>query len=571
MSNNLEQRIQQRLIEPAGVINTQQLHCHYQATQGMAGRLIQRMALPEQVKFRYGSGVLQPRAMLHNLQRQRRESANDFAGQDGDYTWSIYHIASSPQLPASPVSGASVQRSMQNQSRQFNNSGESEKSHNIQQSIIQKATGVTKPLGEPKPKSKIALRSLGQTNRDIGEPASSGEPHQKLRINRQAAISEVNALSSNKFHSEPGQVDIHVNSHPPVIQTQLETSGAFPASSPESPQLLRISRQARIATVHDQHPLTRREGESTSPKSQDLPLTKATNQLSASTAQTKADASDAVIPAKIQANKSPLEMIESQKAVNLNQSGNSQIGVPAKSSQQPHQDLPLAQATSQLSATVQRKADTSLNSNSLGTEVGSTNQPKTKTPVIKGTIQNKAAEAKYQTTFSTRSIDAVIPHDQSLSLVLPGQQANLPVQLSPETAITVNPIGGDPKPSKSSNSSELPQVWLKSINELPTSEELSTTTIYSQKMPLPLAKVPISMNKAIANRAPEGQIARQTNVVSNSTVQLAMQGNYTTPMSFTETASASPIDINKIAEQVSRILARQLAVEQERRGIEKWH
>ncbi len=58
--------------------------------------------------------------------------------------------------------------------------------------------------------------------------------------------------------------------------------------------------------------------------------------------------------------------------------------------------------------------------------------------------------------------------------------------------------------------------------------------------------------------------------MENSTVQ-AKSGNPTTPMSTPETASASGIDLIKVAEQVSRILARKLMVERERRGIGKWH
>ena len=572
MSNNWEQRIQRRLVKPVGVINTQQLHCHYQTTQERAGRLIQRVALPEQVKIRYGSGVLQPTAMLQNLQRHGRESVNDFEGQYGAYPWSGYAITPHHQLPASPVSGTMVQRSMQLQSRQFKNSGETKRSNNLQQSITQKATAMTKPWVEQIPKSNISS-SFGQTSREIGEPASRGGTNQQLRIDRQAAISEVNALSVNKSYSVQRQIDTHLNSNPTVTPTQLETSGALPPPSPKKSQILRISRQARIAAVDDKNPSTRNEGESKSPKSQDLPLTKATSQLSASTAQTKADASDAVIQAKIQANKSPLEIIESQKALNLNQSGNPRIGVQAQSSQQPNLNLPFAQAVNQLSAsTVQTKADTSVNANSLETEVGSTNQPKTNSPVIKGIIQTKRAAAKSSATFSTKSIGARTSHYQFLPLALQGKQANLPVQLSP-ASIAVNPTVVSPKPSQLTHSSELPQVWLKSSGDLPTTEKRSTPTTYSQKMSLPLAKAPISINninRAIAKQLPEGQVARQTNTVTNSTVQLAMSGNSLTQMSSPETASVSPMDLTQVAEQVSRILTRQLSVERERRGIGRW-
>ncbi|RQH18200.1 hypothetical protein D4Z78_15960 [Okeania hirsuta] len=105
-------------------------------------------------------------------------------------------------------------------------------------------------------------------------------------------------------------------------------------------------------------------------------------------------------------------------------------------------------------------------------------------------------------------------------------------------------------------------VWLKSTDGLQANEGLSTKNPYSEKIALPLAITPINTH---------GSIARKTNAVDNSTVQLAMEGNSTTPMSAPGTASGTPLDVAKVAEQVSRILARQLAVERERRGVGKWY
>ncbi len=565
-SLTLGQRLQRRLVEPAGVINTQQLHCHYQATHGTAGRLIQRLALPEQVKFRYGSGVLQPTAIIQRLQRQRTESANDF----------------DRQFQGAPVPGETVQRFVQPQSRQFQNNRKIEgrnpnrlgKSHTnpLQPPITQEATVMTKPLVkatdqnhlktpasllEKKTKSQIS-NPLVKTSRETGEKRNRGETQQQLRIDRKATVSEVNALSSNESHSGQRQVDTHFHANPTVTQTQLETSGALSPPSSEKSGTFRISRKATIAAANASNPGARGEGESKSPKSQDLPLAQATSQLSASTAQTKADDSDAVIQAKIQENKSPSEMIESQEAVNLTQISNPRIRVQAKSSQQPNQDLPLAQATSQLSvSTAQTKAGASV-------------QPKTNPPVIKGIIQTKAAAMKSQSTVSTRSIVPVRPHSKSLPLSLQGQKANLPIQLSQEASVASKPTVVSTKPIQLSSSSELKMVWLKSINDLQTSEGLSTTTQYSQKMLLPLAISQISTNGVLAKRLPFGQIARQTNAVDNSTVQPAMSGNSLTQMSSPETASVSPMDLTQVAEQVSRILTRQLSVERERRGIARW-
>ncbi|NEO57751.1 MAG: hypothetical protein F6K54_34630 [Okeania sp. SIO3B5] len=485
-SLTLGQRLQRRVVEPAGVINTQQLHCHYQATQGMAGRLVQRLALPEQVKFRYGSGVLQPTAITQRLQRQRTESAEVL----------------NEQFPTTPYAdsamGEMVQRSIPPQSRQFQNSREIQgrspnklgrtNTNPLQPSITQKATVMTKPV-EKKPQSdtSVVKTSRGETNRPF-------------RISRKATVSEVNASNLG----------------------------------------------ARV------------EAEPNSKQDRDLPLPKATNQLSASTVQRKADTSvnpNSLVTATQPKTNPPLVKGIIQTKTNEGLStGNFRISrkatvsevnarnlrarVEAEPNSKQDRDLPLPKATNQLSAsTVQRKADTSVNPNSLVTAT----QPKTNLPLVKGIIQTKAED------FNVTSIVPKTDLSQSRPLSLQGQKSNLPVQLSPEASIASNP------------SSELNMVWLKSTDGLQANEGSSTKNPYSEKIALPLAITPINTH---------GVLTRQTtNTVDNSTVQLAMEGNSTTPMPAPETASGASVDIAKVAEQVSRILARQLAVEKERRGV----
>ena len=507
-SSTLGKRLQRRLVEPAGVINTQQLHCHYQATQGTAGRLVQRLALPEQVKFRYGSGVLQPTAIIQRLQRQRRESGDVLNGQ----------FQSTPD--AYSARGETIQRSIQPQLRQFHNSRAiaarnshklgSSHTNSLQQTVTQEAKVMTKGLvpttDQNHLQTPVSLVSKKPTS-DISKPlvkTSKGgeaekrkvEKQRKLRIDRQATVSEVNALSSNESHAVQRQVDTNSgtdsNSHPTVTPAQLETSKTASPPSPEKSGTFRISRQARISTAHVSNSLIGQRAESKSPKSQDLPLAQATNQLSASIAQTK---------------------------------------------------------------------------------VGDSLQAQTNPTVTPAIMPTKAAARKSQSTVSTRSTVPMSSPSKSLPLSWQGQQANLPIQLSAETSIASNPTVVSSRSSQLSDSSGLSRVWLKSTNGLQVSEGLSTIMPSSQKMSLPLAKIPINTNIAIAKSPPEAQIARQTKAVDNSTVQLAMEGNFPTPMSVpeTESASASPIDITKVAEQVSRILARQLTVERERRGIGRWH
>ncbi|NEO66241.1 MAG: hypothetical protein F6J98_40020, partial [Moorea sp. SIO4G2] len=52
-------RLQRRQEKSGGVINTRQLHRHYQSTQATTARLTQRLTLPEQINSRYGASGLQ--------------------------------------------------------------------------------------------------------------------------------------------------------------------------------------------------------------------------------------------------------------------------------------------------------------------------------------------------------------------------------------------------------------------------------------------------------------------------------------------------------------------------------
>ncbi len=611
-SSTLGQRLKRRLVEPAGVINTQQLHCHYQATQGTAGRLIQRLALPEQVKFRYGSGVLRPTAMFQSLQRQRTESADVFNGQ----------FQVTPHAYA--ARGATVQRSIQPQPRQFQNNREIEGrnpnrleiSHTnpLQPPATQGATVMTKTLVkatdqnhlttpaslvEKKPKSDISTPFV-KTSRGAGEQKSRGETHRQLRSDRQATVKEVNSLSSNESHSVQRQVDTHSNSNPTVTQTQLETSRALLPPSPETSGTFRISRKATISAVNASNLGARVEGEPQSQKPHDLPLAKAASQLSASTVQRKIDTSanpnslvtgvepttgpktnpplvkgimqksykhqDLPLAQSVNSTHPSDSVIQSQ-VNSLSRTSNPDLSIQPEIEPNKPQNLPLAQGVSSTKPSESVIEDQAVTlpqtSNPIARVQGESGQnPDQNLPLVKGIIQTKAEETKSQSTVNTRSILAVIPHSKSLPLSLQRQQANLPVQLSQEASVASNSTVVSTKPTQLSSSSELNMVWLKSTNGLQVSEGLSTKTPYSQKLPLPLAITQISTN---------GAIARQTNAVDNSTVQLAMQGNSTTPMSSPETASASPIDVTQVAEQVSRILARQLAVERERRGIGRWH
>ncbi|NEO15022.1 hypothetical protein [Moorena sp. SIO3F7] len=255
----------------------------------------------------------------------------------------------------------------------------------------------------------------------------------------------------------------------------------------------------------------------------DLPLAKTTSASSPTTVSRKEDSSDTVIQAKVIPNQPKLGQITSQGDT-ISKANHSQTIIHSNSSP----NLPLAKT----------------NSPSYQSTIQAKNQP-----LSKRIIQTKLAEKNYQPTG-----------------IIKKQQENSPVQLSQKASIASNPSVVSTTPTQLSSSSELNRVWLKTTNTIEAntieaSKGLSSTSSNHQKLPLPLA---------ITQIKPNGAIARQTNAVENSTVQ-AKSGNATTPMSTPETASASGIDLIKVAEQVSRILARKLMVERERRGIEKWH
>ena len=353
-SSTLGQRLQRRLVKPAGVINTQQLHSHYQATQGTAGRLVQKSMLPEQVKFRYGSGVLQPTAIMSRLQRQRTESADGFDGQ-----WRVNPDGYSG-------TGKTAQTFVQTQPRAFHNSRDNSRKivGKSPTAISQKVTVMTKPLVketnhnqskspvsltpvslvEKKPKS-ASSSTLGNTIKETGEKGSRQGTQPQLKINRKATLAEVNTLSRHESHTVQAQRDTKSitksstksSTNPTVTQTKPETSSSSSPPYPEKSGTLRISRKATMTAANASH-VARVQSKSIP----DLPLAQTNSPSSSSTVSRKEDNEETVIQTKI----SPL------------QPKSGQITSPGDSFQNSAQDLPLAKTASASSpTTVSRKED----------------------------------------------------------------------------------------------------------------------------------------------------------------------------------------------------------------------
>jgi hypothetical protein len=97
-SSELAQRLRRRLVESPGVINLRQLPTQH--TQNTVSNIIQRSTLPDRVQSRYDSpGIFQPEAIAHLFQRSRIEG---FSSLDAPL--------SSP-TGTSPLSGGTIQRS----------------------------------------------------------------------------------------------------------------------------------------------------------------------------------------------------------------------------------------------------------------------------------------------------------------------------------------------------------------------------------------------------------------------------------------------------------------------------
>jgi hypothetical protein len=91
-SSLLTQRLQRRLVDLPGVIDTQNPHRHYGAIQTTSDRLIQRLALPETIASRYQIASLQPTVIAQRSHYQRVELRG---GESSSLTWRVQRLPAS--------------------------------------------------------------------------------------------------------------------------------------------------------------------------------------------------------------------------------------------------------------------------------------------------------------------------------------------------------------------------------------------------------------------------------------------------------------------------------------------
>lgn len=74
------QRLHQRLLQPAGIVNTQQIHCHADRPQTLTARLMRRSELPDRIQSRYEMETARSSQWVPRFSGQRIEGLSSSGG-----------------------------------------------------------------------------------------------------------------------------------------------------------------------------------------------------------------------------------------------------------------------------------------------------------------------------------------------------------------------------------------------------------------------------------------------------------------------------------------------------------
>ncbi|NEQ86032.1 MAG: hypothetical protein F6K26_39895, partial [Moorea sp. SIO2I5] len=617
-------RLQRRQEKSGGVINTRQLHRHYQSTQATTARLTQRLTLPEQINSRYGASGLQPKLNMERFSRPRVESA------DVSNTY-LEPTNLAPSNVALSGRGEGVQRSMatRTNSPQFpSNLGHQGRSQPPSRSV-------------PSTSPKVPIISQIKSST---VPRSSAQPPislpRQVKINRQATLSALHHQFTppESVQSQVVPPKTEGDSHSPspvtpasVVQTKLVVAKANQSlatgKTSSTPDLVWRSQeeeesdsslvQTKLSNSNPNQDISLVQTKSVVVKpSQPLPTTTITP--TKTTNLTK----DTAI------NNSADNLVwRSQEE----EESDSSLGQTKLSDSNPNQDISLLQTKPVVVKPSQPLPTTTITPNpniNLTTEKGKTSSKpdlvwrsqeeeesdsslvqtklsdsnhnqdislvQTKSVVVKPSqpsptttttptkttnltkdtaINNSATDFIWRSQEEEESDSSLVQtklsysnpnHD--ISLVQTKSVVIKPSQPSPTTTTTPNRnINLDTETGKTSSTPDL--VWRKTDNEsvakVSKLQQLSASQ-HNQSTVLPLATQPVRS---------DGVIARQPNLTGANSIPMTAPVTSTTAASNLPTTPAPGvnIDIEAIAEHVSRILTRQLTMEQERRGIEKWH
>lgn len=525
-SSALAQRLSRRVVESPGVINLRQLPT--QRTQSAANAIIQRSTLPNQIQSRYSTvGIFHPTGISHLLQRSRTEafstletpltSPSDRGNGEwrmGNREWGIGNGGTSPHYPtiSSPQVSSSGTFRVSRRLSSIATQSDSE--------LWARETSTDSPL----------TPTSGNISPSDTVPISPSIPNESV---------------TPPSNSEPG-----VTSAPLSLSERVRVR--HPSRGNTSIQRLSIPQSDRADT-----PMSISDNSSQSQGSLDLPLQRVSlpnsdrptqpNAMISTASNTISEATTSTPIALIQRQTQPTSIarvtahLESNASVRSLSappenmaSGQSVSSKPISSMPLVVARVPLTQETTQTSDTLSTQEQGLRHTASpLPLRVPATSssslvlqrQPQEGTAVTFGSAQTNSQDVSYVNTTESRSYQ---PPAQAARPVSRSVVQNIPAPSQPEI------------------------VWRKPSTEsvavpsaLPVHENINNSAIARQTLSEP-------------SPALESVPPTSTTTTTSAAAETAASGNTNT------------VDIQQIAEQVSRILTRQLTVERERRGMGRW-
>jgi hypothetical protein len=513
-SSELAQRLRRRLVESPGVINLRQLPTQH--TQNTVSNIIQRSTLPDRVQSRYGSpGIFQPEAIAHLFQRSRTEG---FSPLDAP-------------LPSatgtSPLSGGTIQRATR-ETRGWEFSPASPAPPALSSSTFRVSRQQSSAFGSAGALGAIARYPIEASPVDAGEATpytqGSAEGAPSGEVTGSTAMSD--SITTPSPSSEPS-VRVRVQ-HPSRTSASLQRLS--------NPQSDRIDAPMTPSDIPRQSPSNLPLQQVSLKSDRPMPPT-------ANTASTEA-ASQAGNPIPEATPATPVAIVHRQPE------SPSLMRVSRRLDLKASLDSPTKGA---LLPSVPPNPENVVPAQSVAPT------PLTPMPLVIARVPVAQESAE-----STDASPTVEQSQSSLPIRVPATPSPpLLLQRQPQEGFTLN-FGARASATASDNSqptvfatmpssgTPLPQpeiVWRKPAPELATPalpiRETSVSTMIARQVvsePSPGVEA-MSATPAIATpAAPE----------------------------ITPAGGTSNLDIQQLAQQVSRILTRQLTVERERRGIRTW-
>lgn len=516
----LVNRLQHQYSLPTGVINTRRLHRHEVATRALGDRLLQRLAWPTQRLARYQMGIAQPKADGWGPHRfQRREVVPTL----GDLGWSQPHRPAIAEIQRSGVPAPDRSVSPSDLSYSPGRSPELAWIAPVRVAsgpvtlpssmLVRQPTSLSATTSPPQVQGSTATST---SISDVTQPAMGGT----FRIQRRAGV---------QLSPTPPPAPALSNSLPLAAPLRLTNT----PTTPNRGELVDPAIYRAVVT----NPLC------TEPPTIEPPTTAAPTSPTALTANLDSEPASAVPPSDdrplaLLPLAPPLAGVVPQTFPSLVQRY-ALNDVLVSSSSTDTAPLPVVRPVLQRRL---RRGDHA-QSYPLGTvliDSGAKSRAAAALSLVSPkelvlTLPPQTPEPSLNPGESHRALDAETPVVKSLSYRSRSQSPNH-LQALPVPQTSISP---------------------PALSPLPLSPPRVAETISS---PLPLARQGISEMSQI--------IQRQENDSPEMVASETISGT-APPASSEPWPPSPPMDAGDMADQVSRILSRQLAVEQERRGVER--